>query len=235
MAKMIGLSRNLKLPWLNKTIEFVQEGLSEEEIKEQLNEYLGFEITSPINIRKTRELLMHIWVYENPTSEKIKEKGLELVQKYPEDRMMIHWCEMLSVFPVFMDITTIIGKLAAFEDEMTAGQIRQKLYDEWGERAAILHSSTKLLKTMKDMGALDDIKTGVYRIHKTKVSRPEIVDFMIFTVMNCEESSYRTVEQLSQFKCLFPFDYQVSREQIHMDEDFVYSTFGSEVTVALKE
>ena len=58
---------------------------------------------------------------------------------------------------------------------------------------------------------------------------------MTFTVMNCEESSYRTVEQLSQFKCLFPFDYQVSREQIHMDEDFVYSTFGSEVTVALKE
>lgn len=234
MAKMIGLSRNLKLSWLNKTIEFVQQGLPEAEIKQQLNEYLSFEITSPTNIRKTRELLMDIWVYENPTSAKIKEKGLALIQKYPEDRMVIHWCEMLSVFPVFLDITNIIGKLAEFEDEFTTAQIRQKLYDEYGERAAILHSSAKLLQTIRDMGALDVVRTGVYKIHKTKVSMPEVVDYMIYTVMNCEESSYRTVEQLSQFKCLFPFEYQVSREQLHMDEDFVYSTFGSEVTVALK-
>lgn len=235
MAKMIGLSRNLKLPWLNKTIEFVEQGLPEAEIKQQLNEYLSFEITSPTNIRKTRELLMDIWVYENPTSEKIKEKGLALIRKYPEERMVIHWCEMLSVFPVFLDITNIIGKLAEFEDEFTTAQIRQKLYDEYGERAAIMHSSAKLLQTIKDMGALDVVRTGVYKIHKTKVSRPEVIDYMIYTVMNCEESSYRTVEQLSQFKCLFPFEYQVSREQLHMDEDFVYSTFGSEVTVALKE
>ena len=42
-------------------------------------------------------------------------------------------------------------------------------------------------------------------------------------------------EGLYYRKVQFPFDYQVLREQIHMDEDFVYSTFGSEVTVALKE
>ena len=29
MAKMVGLSRNLKMQWLNKTAELVMEGLSE--------------------------------------------------------------------------------------------------------------------------------------------------------------------------------------------------------------
>ena len=62
MAKMVGLSRNLKLQWLNKVVELVLEDLKEEEIKEQLNEYLSFEIESPTNIRKTREILMNIWV-----------------------------------------------------------------------------------------------------------------------------------------------------------------------------
>lgn len=234
MAKMIGLSRNLKMPWLNKVVEFVEEGFSEAEIKNQLNEYLAFEITSPTNIRKTRELLMNIWVYENPTSKKIKEKGLQLIKKYPEYRMSIHWCEMLSVFPVFMDITTIIGKLAVYEDKFTTAQIRQKLYDEYGERAAILHSSAKLLQTIKDMGAIKQVKTGVYNIQKTKISKPDVVDYMLFTLMQCSQSSYRTIEQLGDFKALFPFDYQVSREQIQMDDDFVYSTFGNEITVALK-
>lgn len=65
MAKMVGLSRNLKLQWLNKVVELVLEDLKEEEIKEQLNEYLSFEIESPTNIRKTREILMNteiIWL-----------------------------------------------------------------------------------------------------------------------------------------------------------------------------
>ena len=33
MAKMVGLSRNIKLPWLNKTVEYVTAGMSEQEIK----------------------------------------------------------------------------------------------------------------------------------------------------------------------------------------------------------
>ncbi len=44
MGKMVGLSRNLKLRWLNKTVEYVLENKSEEEIKEDLNDYLSYEI-----------------------------------------------------------------------------------------------------------------------------------------------------------------------------------------------
>ena len=59
MAKMVGLSRNLKLQWLNKVAELVWR-TSEQEIKEQLNEYLSFEIESPTNIRKTRNPYEHL-------------------------------------------------------------------------------------------------------------------------------------------------------------------------------
>lgn len=65
MAKMVGLSRNLKFQWLNKVVELASGELTEQEIKDQLNEYLSFEISSPTNIRKTREILMNIWVYKN--------------------------------------------------------------------------------------------------------------------------------------------------------------------------
>ena len=56
MAKMVGLSRNLKLQWLNKVVELALGELTEQEIKDQLNEYLSFEISSQTNIRKTREI-----------------------------------------------------------------------------------------------------------------------------------------------------------------------------------
>ena len=64
MAKMVGLSRNLKLSWLNQTVELVSSKLVENQIKEKLNEYLIIEIGIPTNIRKTREIMMYKWHYE---------------------------------------------------------------------------------------------------------------------------------------------------------------------------
>ncbi len=43
---MVGLSRTIKLPWLNKAAQRYQEHLPLEEFKAQMNEYLSFEIES---------------------------------------------------------------------------------------------------------------------------------------------------------------------------------------------
>ena len=39
MAKMVGLSRKLRLPWLKYTVDLVATGMEESEIKEKINEY----------------------------------------------------------------------------------------------------------------------------------------------------------------------------------------------------
>ena len=64
MAKMVGLSRTIKLPWLKKAAQLYQENLPLEEMKAQINEYLSFEIESPIVLRKTREILLNVWFYD---------------------------------------------------------------------------------------------------------------------------------------------------------------------------
>ena len=81
MAKMVGLSRNLKLPWLNEVVRLYAEGLEEEQIKKRLNEYLSYEIGSPTVLRKTREILMNIWVYENDYTDSLRDEALRLLQK----------------------------------------------------------------------------------------------------------------------------------------------------------
>ena len=72
MAKAVGFSRNIKMQWLNKAVELLNENLEEAEYKDALNKYLGFEIGSAINIRKTREILMHLWFYENDETNDIR-------------------------------------------------------------------------------------------------------------------------------------------------------------------
>lgn len=235
MAKMVGLSRSLKLQWMNKVVELVSEDLTENEIKEQLNEYLSFEITSPTNIRKTREILMNIWVYENDYSRQLKEQALTLIRNYPEYAIEIHWCMMLAAYPVFLDMCKLFGKMAEFQDEITLTQLKQKLFDEWGERTTLFHSIDKLMATLKDFDAVACDKPGKYHINKHKVNNSSVVTFMVYTMMYVDDSGYYSFTDLKSSTYFFPFEYHMEKETLLEDNRFVLNNFGGELSIALKD
>lgn len=235
MAKMVGLSRNLKLQWLNKVVELVLEDLKEEEIKEQLNEYLSFEIKSPTNIRKTREILMNIWVYKNDYSGKIKATAQELIHLYPEYSLPIHWCMILAAYPVFVDMCKLIGKMVEFQDEITLAQLKQKLFDEWGERTTLFHSIDKLVATLKAFDVMICDKPGKYHVNIFKVSNPQIVSFMVYTMMLLNDSGYYTYMEINSSAYLFPFEYKIEKENLFTDNRFTMNNFGGELSISLND
>ena len=235
MAKMIGLSRNLKLQWLNKVVELVLEGYTEQEIKEQLNEYLGFEIESPTNIRKTREILMNIWVYENGLSNKIKAPALELIKSYPENDLVIHWCMMMAAYPVFVDMCKLIGKMSEFQDEITLAQLKQKLFDEWGERTTLFHSIDKLVATLKAFDVMECDKPGKYHVNTHKVNNPKIITFMVYLMMLVDDGGYYTFTDINSSIYLFPFEYKMEKETLFEDGRFAMNNFGGELSISLND
>lgn len=235
MAKMVGLSRNLKLQWLNKVVELVLEGLPEPEIKEQLNEYLKFEIVSAINVRKTREILMNIWVYDNDYSGKIRETALELIRNYPEYSVPIHWCMILATYPVFADMCKLIGKMTEFQDEITLAQLKQKLFDEWGERTTLFHSIDKLVSTLKELNVMACDKPGKYYVNAHRVSNPKIVAFMLNTVMLVDNRGYYTFAEINSSTYLFPFEYKMEKEALLEDDRFSINNFGGELSISLND
>lgn len=234
MAKTVGLSRNLKLPWLNEVFRLYSDGLDEKQIKDQLNEYLSFEINSPTNLRKTREILMNIWVYENDYTEVLRNEAVRLIKKDSNYALPVHWCMMLAAYPVFRDVCRLIGQIGEFEEVITTKQIKQKLYDVWGERSTLYHSIDKLIATLKDMDALESNKVGVYSIKKHTFLKPEISHYLLFTMMNIDNAGYYSMLDLDESTYLFPFIYNVSRESIMMDERFMTSTFGGKRVISLR-
>ncbi|MCZ9313286.1 MAG: hypothetical protein O0V67_07895 [Methanocorpusculum sp.] len=233
MAKMVGLSRNIKLPWLNKVVEFVVAGKTESEIKDALNEYLSFEIESPTNLRKTREILMNIWVYENEYSERLRPEALKLIQRDSENQLSAHWIMMLAAYPVFQDLCKLISKMSEFQDEVTLAQIKQKLFDEWGERTTLYHSIDKLIATLKALEVLTCGKPGKYRINRHTLSNEDIITYITYAMMVIDDGGYYSLQQLQDAGILFPFEYQIKKEWILGDERFTLANFGGEVSFAL--
>lgn len=235
MAKMVGLSRNLKLIWLNKVVELVLEGLPENEIHDQLNDYLSYEISSPTNIRKTREILMCIWVYENQYSSKLKTEALALIRSYPDYALEIHWCMMLAAYPVFDDMCKLIGKMGEFQDEITLAQLKQKLFDSWGERTTLFHSIDKLVATLKAIDVLSCDKPGKYHVTKHKVSNTKISAFMVYTMMLVDDGGYYSLNEVNNSTYLFPFIYKLEKETILEDARFAMSNFGGELSISIND
>lgn len=233
MAKMVGLSRNLKFQWLNKVAELASGELTEQEIKEQLNEYLSFEISSPTNIRKTREILMNIWVYKNEVNSKLRDEAISIIHDVPEYALVIHWCMMMAAYPVFVDMCKLIGKLSEFQDEISLSQIKQRLYDEWGERTTLYHSIDKLISTLKELNVLHCDRPGKYRIAKHTVRNSKVSSFMVYVMMLVDDSGYYSFADLSNAVYFFPFEYQVEKELLLEDSRFAINSFGGELSVSL--
>ncbi len=234
MAKTVGLSRNLKIMWLNKAAEMYGEALTEDEYRDRLNEYLSFEIKSDTNLRKTREILMRVWYYEDEAISPIREDAYALIKKYPEYDIAIHWCMLLAVYPVFADISKLMGRIAEFNDIITLSILKQKLYDEWGERTTLFHSTDKIISTMKDFNVISSNKPGNYTVIKHTISKNDISVFMIHIAMKVDGNTYYSYTDLTMFDVLFPFEYNISKESLMEDEKVVVTNFGGELSVTLK-
>ena len=236
MAKAIGFSRNLTLAWLNKAAELFRENLPEAEYKNQLTDYLSYEIKSPTNLRKTREILMHIWFYqEDDGINHMREQASQLMAKSPDYAMTLHWGMLLLVYPVFRDLCHIIGRMAEFSDIITSRQLKQKLYDEWGERTTLFHSTDKIVATMKDLAAITAEKPGNYRITPHEVKNEQIVVFMVKAAMMSDGNSYYKISDLGAMEVLYPFQYEITRDACSIDPRFSLSNLGGEWTVSVSK
>lgn len=235
MARIIGLSRNLKMAWLNKSVQLLSENLSEKEYKDSLNTYLSFEIKSPTNLRKTREILMNLWYYENPKTNMLRLKFQALLGEKPDNALIAHWCVLLATYPIFADVAKVIGRFSDFEDEFTLKQLKEKIFDEWGERATLFHSIDKMISTMKDFGVLCADKPGHYSIVRYEISDDKVNALLAATGICIKDKEKYTLQQLRSMSYMFPFSYHIKREMLMTNDLFKITNVGGKMMVGLAD
>ncbi len=233
MSKVIGMSRNINFEWLNEVANLVLAEKSEIEIKEALNEYLSFSINSPTNLRKTREILMNIWVRTEEKDIKVKKLALEIFNtNKSSNKLVAHWCMMLLAYPVFGDIVTVIGKMADKQFDITTAQVKTRMFDVWGERSTLYHSIDKNIKTLKDIGTLDTIKTGLYKVEGFNIEDERAVTLIVATLLILKDKLYMRLEELENSYEFYPFKYNLDLEILQTSGLFSFDKFGGEIVIS---
>lgn len=231
MAKMVGLSRDLKLQWLDKTVDLVISGMTENEIKEELRSYLSFEIKSPTNLRKTVQILMNLWVYPNEITENVRKASLIAIKNGAENRMPFHWCMLLLYYPVFADINGLIGNITEIQDTFKTSWLKDKMFEEWGERTTLFHSCDKILKTVKSLDAIKNISVGMYEVKKHPISDETTIKVFIETVIALRKKPYYELIDISHAPQMFPFSFEVTYELIYNSNIFKLTNFAGKIVL----
>ena len=231
MAKVVGLSRPIKIEWLNKTVELIKQGKTINNISKELKFYLSFEIKDETNLNKTRSSLMKIWVKTPLKYEKLKEYALKIYDNKNTNRIVIHWCMMLLAYPVFQDTCSLIGKITDIQRTFTTSWLKQKLFDLWGERTTLLYSIDKILQTLKYMEAIENIKQGEYKIKTLKIQDENLKSLIALTIITMKGKTYCEIAELSQMPNMFPFKYSISHELLHCSDLFTLNSFGGNVVI----
>ena len=231
MARMVGFTRIIRLPWLNKTIELAGEGLEPTQMREELEEYLKFEISSDTNRRKTREILLLPWVAEDAALEALRPKALELALSHPYELLGM----LVVAFPMFGDLVRLIGKMCEYQDEFTAAQLKLKILDEWGERSTVVKGSEKMLASLNAIGVIQRVKQGRYVLAPRVDADEELSLFLLHADMLAYQSGYRSYTELQALPELFPFVLHASKERLVEDARFSIGNFGREFTVSLNQ
>lgn len=236
MSKIIGMSRNINLDWLDKVADLVEQGKQEDEIKEILNDYISLSINSPTNLRKTREILMNIWVRIPEESFYIRELALELYNSNKAtNKLVAHWCMILLAYPVFGDIVSVIGKMSDKQYDITTTQVKNRMFDVWGERSTLYHSIDKNIRTLKELGVLANVKTGLYKINKVKIDDDRALVLIVLIMIYRRDKLYLKVDDLDNSAEFFPFEYKVYLEVLEVSNLFNFDKFGGEIVVSLND
>ena len=232
MEKKVGLSRVIKPHWLDKTVEFLLQGEDEVSIKEKLNDYLSFEIHSATNLRKTREILLNVWVKPKKNAPVIHQLALDAYKSDKTDKTALNWAMILLAYPVFYDVTCRIGKIGMIQDTFTSAWLKEKLTETWGDRTTLFYSCEKILQTLKELGVIEAQKPGVFEIKKRRINDETTISVLLLSLLALNRQAYYEVLDIANNPSFFPFEFTVALDWLHRSQLFNLNTFGGKMVLS---
>ena len=210
----IGFSQRIHLDWLEYTANLVLAGNPREEIVAALGERLKEKLSvgnqpERGNRDKAVTILTKVWVTIPRELQSIRDEGLGHLQcRSPSDRMLVHWCMCMAVYPFFGTVADAVGRLLRLQGTAGAAQVQRRLRERFGERETVARAARRILRAYIDWGVLVEMdEKGLYRRAATRViGDASLAVWAIKAMLFGSSDNPRSASALLHGPQLFPFD-----------------------------
>ncbi len=212
--EQIGFSQRIQLDWLEYTANLVLAGNSRAEVVAALKERLRDRLSvgndpERGNRDKAITILTKVWVSVPNELQALRDEGLELLQRLPaSDRMLVHWCMCMAVYPFFGTVAEATGRLLHLQGTAAAAQVQRRVREQLGERETVSRAARRILRAFVDWGVLlETDKIGIYRgTSKRAIDDMQLVIWAIKAILLAGGEKPQSPSSLLGGPHLFPFD-----------------------------
>ena len=207
--KSIGFDRRIRLAWLDATADWTARGLSVEEVRSKLDLLLDGEIEGSEALKKTKTVLLRIWVVVPENLRPLRGEGLALLPQLSDPgRLALHWGMSLAAYPLLWDTATVVGRLLDLQEKVTASQIRRRLTEGYGERSTLIRAVRRITSSFVDWGVLRETgEEGVFVAGPTyPVEDDGLAAWLVEASLLASGSDSGVLSALMKNLALFPFE-----------------------------
>jgi len=211
---MIGFSQRIQLDWLEYTTNLVLSGNSRDEIVSALNERLKEQLSvgnepERGNRDKAITILTKVWVTVPKELQTLRDEGLAILQRlHSHDRMLVHWCMCMAVYPFFGTVAEATGRLLHLQGTAAAAQVQRRIREQLGERETVSRAARRILRAFVDWGVLvETAEKGIYRgPSKRVIDDMPLIIWALRAVLAARGDKPQSLSGALRGPHLFPFE-----------------------------
>ncbi len=215
----VGFTQRIQLEWLEWTAQMALAGLSESQIRAELQSRLRPIVSvggddHKSNRGKTVGILLKIWVNNTNELRPFRDEGLSLLAETPvEEHLAMHWGMSLATYPFFGAVVAAVGRLVELQGGVNFAQVNRRMLEKYGQRISIRRGAQRAYYSLHDWGVLmpTEEKTIYTNGAPLPIINQRLASWLIEATMFSTSVQSVPLNSAVKSPLLFPFDVTLTR------------------------
>lgn len=206
-SRMVGFNRKIDLIWLDTVAGWAAAGLSEGEIAQGFSNLLATVDQGKETNRKIKDILSGIWLQRTGDLPGFHEAGLTLYRTLPASaRLALHWGRCIVAYPFFAYIATQVGRLYRLQGDVTAGEVKRRVIEQYGDSDWVKRSLRYVIQSMHDWQVLHSKSVGAYVVCPPRqVTDPALIAWLAEAYLRAHHADSVAPSTILGSPIFFPF------------------------------
>lgn len=214
----LGIKQTVQKEWMDKTVQMMLAGLSEKEIRNELDEYLSTQKQSGgIGERGAKTYGMAISIlaaWFAPENELLpfRDDALQLAREMQKCTWFpLHWAVISASYPFWFSVARQTGRLLNLQERITQSQIFGRLKEQYGDRETVSRNARYTVRSFIAWGALKDSEVkGCYeRTVPVSIADTNLAILMLESALLAAPEAKGALGLLLSNPAFFPFQLPV--------------------------
>ncbi len=227
----LGIKQTIQKQWMNYTLNMLLAGLSEKEIRAELDNYLSTQKQSGGTGERGEKTygmaisLLSSWFSPDSDLIPLRDKALGLAKNLPDNRWLpLHWAVISASYPFWLNTAKQTGRLFNLQEKITKNQVFSRLKEQYGDRETVARNARYTIRSFVAWGILQDTDArGVYdKADPYLIDDPKQSILLFESFLHTIPEAKASLETIIHHPGFFPFHMKsMTGEYIAQNSDLV--------------